>query len=170
MKRAGLIAVLVMLPWLTSAAAPDVQMPDVTGKPHHMREYIGRGQPTLVAVWSVDCVICQRDIPELAFLSEDLKKKNATVLGVSVDGTAESGRVKTFVGDNGIGFPNLVGERDDVERFGGGKFLGTPTYLFFSPEGKLVARRVGAVPLPELEQILVQQAARGGKPSRKQRQ
>jgi thiol-disulfide isomerase/thioredoxin len=138
----GLLGLL--LPLVLAAAAPDLALRDVDGKSHPVREYIGRGQWTVVALWSVDCVICQRELPEVAFFHDAHKDKDARVLGVSVDGYAERARVRGFIDHHGLGFPNLLGERADVAGFGGGALRGTPTYLIFTPDGRLAARHVGA--------------------------
>lgn len=145
MKRTrGFWLVGLLLPLTLFAAAPDISLRDVDGNTHEVNEYIGRGRWTVVAVWSVDCVICQRELPEVAFFHDAHKNKDAIVLGVSVDGIAERVRVRKFIDDNELGFPNLIGERADVAKFGGGSLRGTPTYLIFLPDGRLAARHVGA--------------------------
>jgi len=133
---------------------PDVALPDVAGKTQHVSDYVGHGQWTVVAVWSVDCPICRRELPELAFFHEDHKKKDASVLGVSIDSVRQRERVKAFIAEHGLGFPNLIGERSDVARLGAGAFQGTPTYLFFSPTGELVAQHAGSLAIADIERIV----------------
>src|SRR5438105_690011 len=105
----------LLLPCLAVAAAPEFALPDVAGKTHRVGEYLGQGQWTVVAVWSVDCVICRRELPELAFF------RDARVLGIAIDGVEERERIKAFVRELGLGFPSLIGVRDDVARLGASK-------------------------------------------------
>jgi len=150
----------LLLPALVSAVAPDLTLRDVDGRSWHVKEFIGRGQWTVVAVWSVDCVICQREIPDVAFFHDDHRGKDARVLGVSVDGFADRVRIRKFIDDNSLSFPNLIALRADIVKFGAGPLLGTPTYLIFAPNGKLAARRVGATDIAELERIIAESGKR----------
>jgi peroxiredoxin len=134
----------LLLATLLWAAAPDLTLRDVDGQHRPLGDYIGRGQWTVVAVWSVDCLICQREMPEIAFFHDAHRSRDASVLGVSVDGFTERQRVQRFIDEHALGFPNLIGERADVARLSGSPFRGTPTYLIFTPRGELAARHVGA--------------------------
>jgi peroxiredoxin len=146
--------VWLLLPALALAAAPAVTLRDLDGRSREAKEFIGRGQWTVVAVWSVDCVICQREIPEVEFFHDEHRGRDARVLGVSVDGYADRARIRKFVDDNSLSFPNLIAERAEIAQFGAGPLRGTPTYIVFSPTGALVARRVGATGIAELERIV----------------
>ncbi len=146
--------VLLMVPGLVLAAAPDVRLQDLDGKDHHVSEFIGRGKWTIVAVWSADCPICRRDIYHMTFFHEEHRKADATVLGLSVDGQAGRDKAKAFVNDQSLNFPNLLGEPDDPGRLSGAMFIGTPTYYFFSPEGKFMTQRIGPVTQAQAEDIL----------------
>ena len=146
--------VLLMVPGLVLAAAPDVRLPDMDGKDHHVSEFIGQGKWTIVAVWSADCPICRRDIYHMTFFHEEHRKTDATVLGLSVDGQAGRDKARAFINDQSLNFPNLLGEPDDPGRLSGAMFIGTPTYYFFSPEGKFMTQRIGPVTQAQAEDIL----------------
>jgi len=145
----------LLLPWLAVAATPDVTLPDIDGNSHRVSEFIGHGQWTVVAVWSVDCVICRRETPQLAFFHDDHKHKDARVLGIAIDGFGERARIRAFVDERGLSFPNLIGKRTDLFRFGT-VFMGTPSYLFFSPTGELARSHVGSMTLAEVERTVEQ--------------
>ncbi len=149
-----LVAVLMLVPALTMAAAPDIRLKDIEGKEHHVNEYIGRGQWTVVAVWSADCPICRRDIFHMTFFYDEHRKKNATVLGLSVDGYANRDKARGFIEDQSLNFPVLIGEPEDASRLSGAMFIGTPTYYFFSPEGKFMTQRIGPVTQQQAEKVI----------------
>ena len=148
------VMVLLAAPGLVLAAAPDVRLPDMDGKDHHVSEFIGQGKWTIVAVWSADCPICRRDIYHMTFFHEEHRKTDATVLGLSVDGQAGRDKARAFINDQSLNFPNLLGEPDDPGRLSGAMFIGTPTYYFFSPEGKFMTQRIGPVTQAQAEDIL----------------
>ncbi|MDO8595154.1 MAG: TlpA disulfide reductase family protein [Sulfuricaulis sp.] len=148
------VVVLLMLPGLVLAAGPDVRLKDMDGKDHNVGEFIGQGKWTIVAVWSADCPICRRDIYHMTFFHEEHRKTDATVLGLSVDGQAGRDKAKAFVNDQSLNFPNLLGEPDDPSRLSGAMFIGTPTYYFFSPEGKFMTQRIGPVTQAQAEDLI----------------
>ena len=146
------LAVLFMIPALVLAAGPDFRLKDVEGKEHNVNEYIGKGQWTVVAVWSADCPICRRDIHQMTFFHDEHRKNKATVLGLSIDG--DRNKARGFIEDQSLNFPNLVGEVDDAVRLSNTMFIGTPTYYFFSPDGKFMAQRIGPVSQKQAEQVI----------------
>lgn len=146
--------VLMMAPVLALAAGPDIRLKDIEGREHNVNEYIGQGKWTIVAVWSADCPICRRDIYHMTFFYDEHRKKNATVLGLSVDGFDNRAKARGFIEDQSLNFPNLIGEPEDASRLSGTVFIGTPTYYFFSPEGNFMTQRIGPVTQQQAEQII----------------
>lgn len=149
-----LLVLLMMAPLLAPAAGPDLRLRDIEGREHNVNEYIGRGQWTVVAVWSADCPICRRDIFHMTFFHDEHRKTDATVLGLSIDGFDNRDKARGFIQDQSLNFPNLIGEPEDASRLSGAMFIGTPTYYFFSPEGKFMTQRIGPVTQQQAEQII----------------
>lgn len=149
-----LLMVLLILPVLTLAAGPDVQLKDLQGKVHNVSEYVGQGKWTIVVIWSADCPICRRDIYHMTFFQDEHHKKDATVLGVSIDGYANRDKAQSFIDDQSLNFPNLIGDPDDASRISKMKFIGTPTYYFFSPEGVFMTQRIGPVTQQQAEEVI----------------
>lgn len=145
--------VLAVVPLLALAAGPDVRLKDIDGRERNVNEFIGQGKWTVVAVWSADCPICRRDIYHMTFFYDEHKKDTA-VLGLSVDGYANRAKAKGFIEEQSLNFPNLVGEPEDASRLSNAAFIGTPTYYFFSPEGKFLTQRIGPVTQQQAEEIL----------------
>src|SRR3989344_5336456 len=150
-----LAVVLMMMPVLALAAGPDIRLMDIEGREHNVNEYIGQGKWTVVAVWSAACPICRRGIYHMTFLCDEHRKTDAAVLGLSVDGFDNRAKSKGFIEEQSLNFPNLIGESEDASRLSGAMFIGTPTYYFFSPEGKFMTQRIGPVTQQQAEQIIL---------------
>jgi peroxiredoxin len=142
------------------AAGPEFSLKDLDGKAHKVSEYIGKGKWTVVTVWSADCPICKTEMIHMVFFHDEHKNKDATVLGVSIDGFDRRKDALAFIKDQGLNFPNLIASYHEVEQFGGGDFIGTPTYYIFSPEGKIRYARAGAHNQNQIEEILDQLRAK----------
>ena len=155
MKVARLLAVLMFVPTML-LAAPDMVLKDVDGKSRNVNEFIGKGQWTVVAIWSVDCPICRRELYQMAFLHDAHRKKDASVLGISIDGMDDRKRVVEFIDEQALSFPNLIGSAKEAAELGTGRLFGTPTYYVYSPDGRLLAQRVGAQSQEQIEEILAQ--------------
>jgi len=149
-----LVMALLLWPVLVLAAGPDVRLPDVDGREHNVNEYVGQGKWTIVVAWSADCPICRRDIYHMTFFHEEHRKTDATVLGLSVDGQAGRDKARAFIADQSLNFPNLLGEPADAAHLSGQVFVGTPTYYFFSPEGKFMTQRIGPVTQAQAEEVI----------------
>lgn len=148
------LVVVCVVPALALAAGPNVVLKDLTGKDRNVNEFIGQGKWTIVTVWSADCPICKRDIYHMTFFYDDHRKKDATVLGLSIDGYDHRDKAQGFVNDQSLNFPNLIGTPDDPSRLSGTMFIGTPTYYFFSPEGKFMTQRIGPITQAQAEEII----------------
>jgi hypothetical protein len=148
------LAILCLAPALALAAGPNLVLKDLDGKDHHVNEYIGQGKWTIVTVWSADCPICKRDIYHMTFFYDEHKKKDATVLGLSIDGPDNVEKARGFASDQSLNFPNLIGTPDDPSRLSGTVFIGTPTYYFFSPEGRFMTQRIGPITQAQAEEII----------------
>lgn len=157
------VGLLCFVP-LLAAATPDLVLQDFDGKDRRVSEFIGNGRWTVVAVWSADCPICKRDIFHMTFFHDDNKKKDVSVLGLSVDGVENRKKAQGFVTDQALNFPNLLGTPDDASLLAGARFIGTPTYYVFSPQGKLLTQRIGPVTQEEMETIIERLKAEHRKP------
>lgn len=137
-------------------AAPDIELKDLAGKASNVNQYIGHGKWTVVVAWAHDCHVCNQEIHHMVFLHDEHKKKDATVLGISVDGYAKRRQAAAFIERHGLDFPNLITEPEQaiMRRFGAGSFVGTPTYYVYDPKGKLVAKNVGAVTQEDIEAFI----------------
>jgi len=135
-------------------AAPSIALTDLDGRARNVNEYIGQGRWTVVAIWASDCPICKAEIHQMAFFHDANKDKNARVLGVSVDGPRGAKKARAFIQEHGLDFPNLLAEPRQISEFGAGRFVGTPTFYVFSPDGELLAQQIGPVTQQDIEDFI----------------
>jgi len=148
-----IVAAALWLP-LFAMAGPDLVLPGLDGRHRAVNEFIGQGQWTIVAIWSTDCPICRRDMPEMAFFHDAHRYKDAIVVGISIDGGARKTEIAQFIEDHGLDFVNLIGTPAQIAALGG-PFRGTPTYYLYSPKGNLVVRQVGTLTQEAAEEIIL---------------
>ncbi|HLQ24392.1 MAG TPA: TlpA disulfide reductase family protein [Acidiferrobacterales bacterium] len=145
---------LFLFPLFAWSASPSVVLKDLGGKDRNVNEFIGKGKWTVVAIWAHDCVICNQEIHQMTFFHDAHKEKDAIVLGVSIDGYANKADALKFIDKHGLNFTNLIGGPESVAQFHAGRFIGTPTFYIYSPEGALLATKVGAMTQEEVEDFI----------------
>jgi len=148
------VLLLLLAPLWALAAGPDVVLKNLEGQARNVNEFIGKGKWVVVAIWHSDCPICKRDIHQMAFFHDAHKNKNAIVLGVSVDGYANKAKAQRFIDEHSLDFTNLIAEPEQIARFGAGKFVGTPTFYIYSPQGELAAKQVGPITQEDIERLI----------------
>ena len=148
------ILLLLLVPLWALAAGPDITLKGLDGKARNVNEFIGKGKWTVVAIWHSDCQVCKREIHQMGFFHDAHKNKDAIVLGVSVDGHANRAKAQRFVDEHSLDFTNLVAEPEQIAQFGAGRFVGTPTFYVYNPQGDLVAKQVGPTSQEVIEQII----------------
>ncbi len=111
------------------------------------------GQWLVVMIWASDCEVCDREIESYQAFHDRHRETTARVLGISLDGDTKLDDALQFIAGHEIRFTNLIGEPETVvgyyQELTGSRWIGTPTFLFFGPDGEIKAKQVGAVP-PEL--------------------
>ncbi len=147
---------LAAVPMLAWAGIPDIELRDLDGNPRNVNAFIGKGKWVAVMVWAHNCPICNREAPELTFFHHDHRKKDAIILGISIDGAKNVDKARDFVDRHSINWPNLITEPDGAAlmKFGAGPLLGTPTFYLFDPSGELVGRQIGPLSAEELERVI----------------
>ena len=149
---------------LAVGAAYAKPMQGLDGKPTSIEQYTGKGKWTVVMIWASDCLICNKEARQYEQFHQQHKDKDAVVLGVSIDGQANKKAALGFIKQHDLHFTNIIGEPQDVADFfydsTGEQWAGTPTFLIYSPTGKLTVQQIGAVPVTLLEEFLQQQAVK----------
>jgi peroxiredoxin len=142
-----LTACLLILLALRPVAA-EQRLATLGGELVNWADYLGRGHWTLLMVWASNCPVCNQTIDEAVEFIADDTLPELKLLGVAIDGYSDRPGVDAFLERHAVNFPTLVDDGHAVAglymRERGVNWAGwTPTYLLFSPSGRLMAERVG---------------------------
>jgi peroxiredoxin len=148
-----LILALVVAP---AYASPVLRSFD--GSLHTLDEYKAKGKWTVVMIWASYCPTCNAEVGNYVKFNDAHKNKDAQVVGISIDGKADKAEAVKFIKRHHVDFKNLIGEEGDVigmySTLSGKHWLGTPSFLIFSPSGKLRAAQAGAVSTNVIESYI----------------
>lgn len=140
---------------LSAAAGP---LYDLQGEPGSIDSFSGEGKWLVVMLWASDCHVCNMEAHQYVDFHFVHSDTDATVLGISLDGMANKVAAEGFIKKHKINFPNLIGEPEEVANLftslTGVAWRGTPTFLIYSPQGKLMIQQIGAVPTDLIESFM----------------
>ena len=129
---------------------------DMNGKKDSINNHIGKDKWTILEIWESNCPACRMHMPEM--VKFDGKLKNARILGVTLDGQEGIENAEDFISEFDVKFPTIVTNYVEMniwmERSIGESLRGTPTFILFDPEGKLVAAQPGIVSVASLEKFI----------------
>ena len=135
---------------LPSVAAEGFVVKDLEGKTHTLASYKGRW--LVVNYWATWCPPCQEEIPDLIALHE--KRKDMAILGIALE-YKDAKEVRTFVDDNLMSYPIVLGDDKLIQQIGPADVL--PTTYIYNPQGQLVKVRHGLVTRQYLEKLTTSQ-------------
>ena len=128
-----------------------------TGKPDKILNHVGKGKWTIVEVWESNCPACRMHMPEM--VKFDGKLKNARILSVSLDSQNNIDAAEDFIAEFDMKFPTILSNFIEMniwmQQSIGESLVGTPTFILFDHEGKLVAAQPGIVSTESLEKFIV---------------
>lgn len=131
---------------------------DFEGHRRSIEDFVGSGKWLVVMIWASDCHICNNEVPEYMAFHEAHKDKDASVLGISMDGEARKTEAIAFLERHLVNFPSLIGEIEVVTalyaKLTGSFLAGTPAFLIYTPSGELAAKQIGAVPVKLIEDFM----------------
>ncbi|MEJ2345988.1 MAG: TlpA disulfide reductase family protein [Gammaproteobacteria bacterium] len=153
-KRLLPLLLILALPAASWAGA----LRDFDGKVRTLDEYAGKGKWLVVMIWASDCGVCNAEVHNYVDFQTFHGDGDATVIGISMDGMANKRAAEAFIKRHAVNFPNLIGAPQDVAalytRLTGKPFVGTPSFLLYSPAGQLKAGQAGAVPTDVIEDFI----------------
>jgi len=155
-----LIAGSIICLFLVASPANAFQLESLESDRVNLNDYVGDGQWTLVMFWSTDCIPCEEQKPMIESFHQQHHMTNARVVGIALDGMENFPGIKKLVDHHQPTYPNLVVLTDVFPRqykeLTGKNFRVTPTYLLFSPDGKLSGSRAGKIERALLESVVSQ--------------
>lgn len=150
------LALLILMASVTVADAGVLK--DFSGQDRNISDYTGNGKWRIVMIWASDCHVCNQEAHSYVKFNREHRHKDAEMLGISMDGQGKRVEAQDFIKRHDLNFPNLIGEPVDVAveymRLTGAEWVGTPTFLIYGPQGKLLAKQEGAVPVSLIESFI----------------
>lgn len=157
MKTRFLSRLAIALILVAGSAAAD-PFRNFDGTEAALSDYVGQDKWTIVMLWASDCHICNEEAGSIDAFHRKHSDTDAIVLGVSLDGEAGIGAAKEFLQEHNVTFPNLIVEFGDAaalyRELTGRPWIGTPTFLVYGPDGKLLAQQVGAIETAVIESFM----------------
>jgi peroxiredoxin len=106
--------------------------------------------------------VCNDEVHEMVAFHNAHRDRDASVLGIAIDGIEEKAAVQAFIDRNRVSFPNLIDDGSAIvtefsRKVGESWFGWTPTYLVYNPQGRLTAKQIGAVSRQDLERHILEQ-------------
>lgn len=126
------------------------RMTDLDGKAVLLSKW--QGTPLVVNFWARWCGPCKKEIPDLAAMQA--AHKNVTVAGIAIEDVSATERIKDFAKAYDINYAVIVAGDEGLKlmRSLGNDKAGLPFTIAINRQGRVVARKLGLMTRPEMEQ------------------
>ena len=152
------LAACVLSLWAIGAIAAGPAVVNMEGAEDAVSRHVGKGQWTLVMVWSTACHICQHETPTINAYHQNNKGGRIKVMGVAINGYQRKNAIEAFREKYSMRFPTLVADPAQYLRMykaeTGEGFRGTPTFLLYDREGNLTGLNLGALDVAALDKFI----------------
>ena len=161
LKLARLLVLSILLAAKAAAVAASPLLQDLQSSEFKtIDDYREPGKWLVVMIWAHDCHVCEEEVDDYHRFHRRHGEQSARVLGITLDGEERKSAALEFVTRHGLGFDNLIGEPEAVSAYyqlvTGSRWVGTPSFLIFGPDGELRAKQAGAVEVEIVENFIAQ--------------
>ena len=154
-KRFFLPASLALLTFMSAPSYAIDMVSTKGGAPSKLNSEVSEGDWSLVMLWSHDCIPCEKQKPMIERFYRQTNARGVSVVGLSTDEKALRAKAAETYRATTTTFPNYFFNgrnfQQEFQQFSGQSFLGTPTYMVFSPKGELTGVHTGAITRAMLE-------------------
>jgi peroxiredoxin len=134
--RASTVASYTLPPAEVSGVAPGFTLVDVNGRSVSLVDF--KGKVVVLDFWATWCPPCKREIPDFIKLQSEYGPKGVQIVGIALD---QPEKVRTFVRDNGMNYPVLLGTDEVSAHYGGVESI--PTTFIIDKAGRIVTKYEG---------------------------
>ena len=129
---------------------PAAGLRHINGDTANWHSYLQKDKWLLVKVWEANCRVCNETAHEIVNLQKQYGGKDILILGIALLNSADTTAIENYINRHQITFENLLDDGSNVAHIyqtGTGESWGgwTPTFLLYSPQGKLAAKNIGPV-------------------------
>ncbi|MCI0507282.1 MAG: TlpA family protein disulfide reductase [Gammaproteobacteria bacterium] len=156
------LGIVVMLVFAVTATAEE-RFDDFQGNQQSIADFAGKGKWLVVMLWASDCQVCNQEAHHYIKFHQDHRDKDAQMLGISLDGVANKSEAMDFLKRHNVPFSNLIGEPEKVasmyQELTGDSWVGTPSFMVYTPRGELLGAQAGAVPVSIIESFIERESS-----------
>jgi len=146
---------------VSSEPMPFLDLLTTDGQPGDFAKDFDNGKWTLVKIWQAACHVCGEQAPMMSEAHLE-RSEDFNVIGISIDGRKGLASANRFISRHQPVYPNFVGELAVVavnfQLLTESGFRGTPSYLLFNPDNKLMAAQPGMISKDALFQFIDSQS------------
>jgi len=157
------LSVILLVVSSSAILADQVELTDLNGQTKSISDFAGKGKWLVVMLWASDCQVCNREVHNYVDFHRAHQAKDAQVLGISLDGNDNRQAAKDFVNRHHVNFDNLIGDPQAIALMyqlrTGDDWVGTPSFMVFTPSGELLGAQAGAVPVSVIESFIERESA-----------
>ena len=126
---------------------PFMDLMDAKGNSRDLAPEFDNGKWTLVKIWQANCHVCGEQAPVMS--KAHTERSDFNVVGISIDGRRGLKKANRFIDRHQTDYPNFIGDfaviSINYQLLTEEAFRGTPSYLLFSPDNKLMAAQPGMI-------------------------